>query len=334
MKKEVGSLQHLHVSPTEGNVALYKPVTGIGLVGDGVNTYPFLVDGDSGTCADSGTLVFDPALQIDLGEEYFVEGVKLVFAPTCAVSISGHGCYYKHTTVHVGNDRHHPDHDECVHLQNIPGESRGEIVLHYSPGPVRGRYVTLKKEEDMVRAIYLCELQVFGEPVQKGQSSGFLQVNENGDNVAFNKLVSGINLVGDGKDTYQLLVDGNTQTCADSGSLVVGPAFTVDLGGEYLIEAVKLTYASTCETSMTGYGCYFHTTVIEVSGGDISPEVKDCSHLEEDEGVEAKGEAYLGCTPGPMVGRYVTIRKETTSGRAIYLCELKVIGMFLKPSKE
>ncbi|XP_070580854.1 uncharacterized protein [Ptychodera flava] len=134
MKKEVGSLKHLHVSPTEGNVALYKPVTGIGLVGDGVNTYPFLVDGDSGTCADSGTLVFDPALQIDLGEDYFVEGVKLVFAPTCAVSISGHGCYYKHTTVHVGNDRHHPDHDECVHLQNIPGESRGEIVLHYSPG--------------------------------------------------------------------------------------------------------------------------------------------------------------------------------------------------------
>ncbi|XP_070580739.1 fucolectin-like [Ptychodera flava] len=76
---------------------------------------------------------------------------------------------------------------------------------------------------------------------------------------------------------------------------------------------------------------YFHTTMIEISGDGESPEVKVCGHLEDEKGVEAKGEANVECESGPMVGRYVTIRKETTSLRSIYLCELKVIGKSQKP---
>ncbi|XP_070546011.1 uncharacterized protein [Ptychodera flava] len=243
------------------NWALNKEVRGIHVTGDTQDTYKFLVDGDTETCADTGPLMVGPALEIDLGGEYLIEAVKLTYAPICATSMTGYGCYFHTTVIEIKGGDKSAEVKDCGHLEDDRGiEAQGEAYLECTPGPILGRYVTIRKETTSRRSIYLCEMQVLGKSMkpeittQQAEEGPLklLSLLSTDDNVALNKLVSGINLLGDGIDTYQLLVDGNTKTCADSGTFVVGPAFTVDLGGEYLIEAVKLTYAPTCDTSLTG----------------------------------------------------------------------------------
>ncbi|XP_070573888.1 uncharacterized protein [Ptychodera flava] len=151
------------------------------------------------------------------------------------------------------------------------------------------------------------------------------------DNLALDQPVSGINLVGGGEDTYQFLVDGNKDTCADSGRFAVGPGFRIDLGDEYLIEGVQMTFASTCD-SISKYGCYFFNTVVEVSESDNYDESKECVFLESTGGKE-NGELSLECSDGPITGRYVTLRKKTEGLRTIYLCELQVYGQSLNPEE-
>ena len=68
-------------------------VTGIRLYPGTEDTYPFLVDGDTTTCFDSGRKTSDnPGFRIDLGESRRVWGVEMSFAPNCDNAVSKKGC--------------------------------------------------------------------------------------------------------------------------------------------------------------------------------------------------------------------------------------------------
>ena len=67
-------------------------MSGLRLLGGGEDTFPFLVDGDPSTCADSGPRGHEPSFKIDLGAKYLVERVGLVFPTGCGSTISKTGC--------------------------------------------------------------------------------------------------------------------------------------------------------------------------------------------------------------------------------------------------
>ncbi|XP_070575365.1 uncharacterized protein [Ptychodera flava] len=296
------------------NVALNKPVTGIRLEQGTLNTLPYLVDGTPNTCADSGPgVVTRPAFQIDLGGDHLVQGVKLVFPNDCTETLSGYGCGYHETVISVSDEQNGKG-EVCARIKDDVFEPNGEFTLKCKAGPVIGRYITLVKEivSSLPRAIYLCELKVYGQ----GR-----------DNVALNKPVTGIRLEQGTLNTLPYLVDGTPNTCADSGpGVVTRPAFQIDLGGDHLVQGVKLVFPNDCTETLSGYGCGYHETVISVSD-EQNGKGEVCARIKDDV-FEPNGEFTLKCKAGPVIGRYITLVKEIVSSlpRAIYLCELKVYG--------
>ncbi|XP_070576323.1 uncharacterized protein [Ptychodera flava] len=188
-------------------------------------------------------------------------------------------------------------------------EPNGEKSLECIDGAV-GRYLTLTKEGSRYpRAIYLCELEVYGQ--------------EPDDNLALGKPVTGVNLEQGTLDTLPNLVDGKANICADSGPMVKQPSFQIDLGCVRLIKSVKLVFPSGCTEALSKVGCGFKNTVIKVSKAKDGGVV--CGRLSA-EVFEPNGEKSLECIDG-AVGRYLTLTKEGSRyPRAIYLCELEVYG--------
>ncbi|XP_070576301.1 uncharacterized protein [Ptychodera flava] len=145
-------------------------------------------------------------------------------------------------------------------------------------------------------------------------------------NVAVGKPVSGIRLQQDTQDTLPYLVDRIPNTCADSGPLVTRPAFQIDLGGDHLVQGVKLVFPNDCTQTLSKTGCVYGNTVIRVSGEQNS-KGEVCVRIQNDV-FQSKGELPLDCEAGAVIGRYITLIKEdyTYSHRAIYLCELEIYG--------
>ncbi|XP_070553960.1 uncharacterized protein [Ptychodera flava] len=292
------------------NIALNRPVKGIGLGKQGRDTYPFLVDEDESTCADSGPTVEDPAFQVDLGRNYLVNKVKLIFPPGCRKnSISGTGCNYQNADILVGNGE---SDTICVHFATNVYDEGGKITSKCTSDAAVGRYVTIIKH-GTDRAIYLCDLQVFGELRE--------------DNIALNRLVSGVGLPTGGEDTFQFLVDGDPNTCADSGDFTENPIFKIDLEQKYRVESVRLVFSpkSECSESISTSGCKYKNTKVSVGNGNSYDSYSDCFGYTAKDVFKSGGEYARDCSSDSVTGRFVTITKKGTT-RAILLCELEVFG--------
>ncbi|XP_070532091.1 uncharacterized protein [Ptychodera flava] len=310
--KRATYLCELEVYGEPYSVTFNRSVIGIGLETGGEDTYPYLVDEDPKTCADSGPAVEDPAFQIDLGGNYLVKSVKLVFSSGCSDTISQVGCSYTDARILVGTDNSTESATECVSFPTNIFESGGTVTSECSSDSVLGRYVTLIKTGDL-RAIYLCEFQVSAEAVME-------------DNIAFNRSVIGIGLETGDEETYPYLVDGDPNTCTDSGRVVKEPAFKIDLGRNYLVTSVKLVFASKsrCSRTISWAGCVYRTTRILVGTGDSTESDTECVNYQRNV-YWSGGEIISQCSSDSAIGRYVTIMK-TGETRAIYLCELQVFG--------
>ncbi|XP_070537533.1 uncharacterized protein [Ptychodera flava] len=285
-----------------------KTVTGIGLKEGTLDTLPYLIDGDPDTCMDSGPLVGKPAVQIDLGETMIVEGIKLVFAKDCKNSLTKTGCAFHKTVVDVRDDAN-SEGQRCLTVSSWA--NRDELTMKCRDGALMGRYVTLTKQKTLFakRAIYLCEMEVNTAST---------------NSLALGKTVTGIRLEAGALDTLPNLVDGDANTCFDSGPLVDIPAVQIDLGVPMIIEAFKLVFPANCKNTMSGWGCSYHKTVVNV-GNEANGEGQQCAFI--DVGV-VKGELISVCEDGPLTGRYVTlIKQKTPAKRSIHLCEMEVYGV-------
>ncbi|XP_070576171.1 uncharacterized protein [Ptychodera flava] len=304
------------VKASDGNLALGKPVTGLTLEQGTLDTLPNLVDGKAGTCADSGPLVKQPSFQIDLGRPRRIKSVKLVFPSDCKQTLSKTGCGYDATVIKISNDKDGGGND-CAKWEANVFQPNGEISVECKDGVIKGRYVTLTKEQTQYqRAIYLCELQVYGRESGTSAPDG---------NFALGKPVTGLTLLQGTLDTLPNLVDGKAGTCADSGPLVKQPSFQIDLGRPRRIKSVKLVFPSDCKQTLSKTGCGYDATVIKISndkdgGGNV------CARWDANV-FQPNGEISVECKDGVIKGRYVTLTKEQTQyQRAIYLCELQVYG--------
>ncbi|XP_070546218.1 uncharacterized protein [Ptychodera flava] len=299
-----------HFAETSGNnVALNRDVTGINLQSGTEDTYPYLVDGDSSTGFDSGRKVQNPGVIIDFGESVSVSSLTLTFAENCDNTVSHTGCGYKTTEIHIGNSMTHSENQECASFdKKHPPETLTFACLN---GPIVGRYITLvKKTTGNTRAIYLCEFEVY-------------RGNEEGNNVALNKDVTGINLQSGTEDTYPYLVDGDLSTCFDSGRKVANPGLIIDLGESVSVSSLTLTFADNCDHTFSKRGCGYKTTEINVGDSMTHSENQECAYINNKDPPETM---TLACKNGPTVGRYVTlVKKSTGNTRAIYLCEFEVV---------
>ncbi|XP_070574153.1 uncharacterized protein [Ptychodera flava] len=154
-----------HLAESSGpNVALNKKVSGINLSSGTEHTYRYLDDGDSNTCADSGVKVESPGFMIDLGEPFLVSSVNLIFPDNCDNTVSQRGCGYKDIEIHVGDSPNHFANQECASFDIRDPPKTMALDCHNIP--TVGRYVSVVKlTPNYIRAIYLCELEVYGEPV-------------------------------------------------------------------------------------------------------------------------------------------------------------------------
>ncbi|XP_070531682.1 uncharacterized protein [Ptychodera flava] len=293
---------------SESNVALNKDVSGIRLKSGTEDTYPNLVDGDSSTCMDSGKKVKNPGLIIDLGESVSVLTLKLSFADNCDHTVSKTGCGYKNVEIHVGDSTTHSENQECASINNKdPPDTLTKICEN---GPTVGRYVTLvKRSTGNTRAIYLCEFEVYP--------------GSEGENVAINADVSGIRLESGTEDTYPYLVDGDLDTCMDSGKDIKNPGFVVDLGKSYPVQHIKIQFADGCTDTVSKKGCGYKDTTVNVGDSTTHSENTECFSLNLK---QPTGSLDKACTSGAIEGRYVTLVKKSSgkSKRAIHMCEFSV----------
>ncbi|XP_078000090.1 uncharacterized protein LOC144452810 [Glandiceps talaboti] len=294
----------------QSDIAYNRTVTSVNTVdGEHTETYPFLVDGDTNTCADSGPLADDPAFVIDLGEVKKVGQVNVVIADGCKAMAGKTECGVEDFTVTVGNSPIPGDdlNTQCFWV-NLTRKELKRVRKPCDNGPIYGRYIILQKNGPQ-RSIYLCQV------------SSQVSVN-----TAYHKPITSVGSTG-GEETYPLMLDGNPWTCSDSGNGSASASFIIDFGEPHDIGRVNMGFAKKCGKTMYKKDCSIENTKVTV--GD-SPDPDDenndvCFHLEEHP-MNDPGVLVRQCQDGPLTGRYVIITKLPLPRklRAIHLCEVRV----------
>ncbi|XP_078000411.1 uncharacterized protein LOC144453020 [Glandiceps talaboti] len=302
------------VAHSTGNLAYNKEVTSVGSVG-GESTFSNLVDGNSLTCADSGRKVRGSAsFVIDLGKEQDVRRISLKFPVNCDHTISKGGCSFTQTDIKVGNSPDPADASNtlCFSINLKIAAAKGSLLKGCEGGVVRGRYVILTKNKvgTVTRAIHLCELRVY-----------------NSELPSLNRPVIGEG-TWKGDETTELLVDGNPNTCADSGASRKNTAFVIDLGETEEVEEVSLSLPSDCSDSLTGTGCWYTQFFVKI-GDSRDPDGADnqvCYGLSIVKSKVNGQTITQKCDNGPISGRFIVLEKlkAVRVNRAMVVCDVAV----------